>query len=78
MNWWLRYRDSSLPYQDHCPFPDDAIVQARSYFWPEVPDTIALAKHLWWGYESDFGEVGEGVIAKARRLDRSLIAKPMQ
>ncbi len=67
---WIERRDSSMPFQNWDAFPPEAIVQARSAFYPDVADTIGLAKDLWWGYEQEFGEIAEGVIYKARRLDR--------
>lgn len=75
MGDWLRRRDSALPWQDWRPFPPEAIVQARSQYWPDIPDTIAPAKSLDWGYARDFGMVGEGVIMTARRLDKPLAAR---
>ena len=67
---WKRRRDEAMPYQDWHPFPPDAIVQVRSYFFPDVPDNIGTAGSLWWGYEYEMGEISESVIAQARRLDR--------
>jgi len=61
--------DAAMPFQTWSPFPPDAIVKVWSYF-SDVPPVIALAKDLWWGYETEMDDVSEGVIAKAARLDR--------
>ena len=72
MSEWLeRFKVAAMPYQDWKPFPPEAIVQVRSAFWPDVPDAIGPAKHFWWGYEEEFGKASEGVIFRARRLDRA-------
>ena len=66
----LYRRDAPLPYQTWHPFPPEAIVQVWSYV-SSVPPKIAQAKDLWWGYEDCWCDgVNEGVIARARRLDR--------
>ena len=67
---WLRRADAPMPYQRWCPFPDNAIVQVRSTYHPEIPDAIGPAKSFWWGYEQEFGNTSEGVISRARRLDK--------
>ena len=61
-----RYR-STFPFQTWKPFPPEAIVcVANKYF----EKRIGLARKFWWGYERECGEVGEGVIIFARRLDK--------
>lgn len=70
MSHWITRRDFPYFYQDISPFPPNAIVQVRSYFWPDVSDTIALARDLWWGYEEEGRSPGEGVIYMVRRLDK--------
>jgi hypothetical protein len=67
---WQRRRDSSMPYQHWCPYPDNAIVQVRSAYFPDVPDNIGPAGSFWWGYDVDLGDIAEGVIVASRRLDR--------
>jgi hypothetical protein len=69
--WLDRLSDAPFPYQEWRPFPYDAIVQVRSAFYPDVPDAIGPAGSFWWGYEREMGGIGEGVIIKCRRLDRS-------
>lgn len=68
--WKKRFRDARMPYQNWMPFPKDAIVQVRSAFFPDVPDSIGPASSFFWGYEQEFGDIGEGVICSARRLDK--------
>jgi len=65
----LHRNDAAMPFQKWRPFPPDAIVKVWSYF-DDVPPTIDLVKNLWWGYETESDEVGDGVIARAARLDR--------
>ena len=60
-------RDSFMPYQDWNAFPGDAIVLVRNAY---DDFRIGLAKNFWWGYEEDMGQVAEGVIVMAKRLDR--------
>lgn len=65
MDWKLR-RDAHMPYQNWKPFPCDAIVQIKNAYG----DTkIGPASTFWWGYEEEVGDIGEGVITRARRLD---------
>lgn len=60
-------RDSAMPYQQWNAFPEHAIVQV----WNAYGETdVGPANSFWWGYETECGEVGGGVITKARRLDR--------
>jgi hypothetical protein len=72
MGEWMKRSESGMPFQDWCPFPPDAIVQIRNAF---CDTRIGPAKSFWWGYETEFGEISEGVIVKARRLDRPKEAK---
>lgn len=58
---------SLMPYQSWKPYPDGAIVLAYNSYDDRV---IAQVKDLWWGYEEDMGSVAEGVLVKAKRLDR--------
>ena len=67
MDWLDRIRDAPMPFQDWRAFPHDAIVQIKNAFGES---RIGPASSFWWGYESELGGVGEGVITKARRLDR--------
>ena len=64
-------RNSGLPYQNWNAFPPEAIVLVYNYYGDRK---IAIAGDLWWGYEEELGDIGEGVIAKAKRLDRPLSA----
>lgn len=58
---------AAMPYQEWRPFPDEAIVLVKN---SSGERRIDLAKNLWWGYETEMGEVGDGVIMEAARLDR--------
>lgn len=70
MNEWKnRFQDAFMPYQDWKAFPDEAIVQVRTFYGDS---RIGPAKSFWWGYEEEMGAIGEGVIIKARRLDKPL------
>lgn len=63
----IQRRDSSMPYQTWRAFPPEAVVQ----IWNAYGDTrIGPASSFWWGYEQECGSIGEGVIIRARRLDR--------
>jgi hypothetical protein len=59
--------DSSLPYQTWNAFPPEAIVLVYNAYGD---GTIDQAKNLWWGFEREFGKISEGVIVKAKRLDK--------
>lgn len=64
---YLFRRDSSTPYQAWNVFPPEAIVQVENAFGDS---RIAVAGSLWWGYGQELGSLSEGVIVKARRLDK--------
>ena len=66
MTEWKIRREVEYPYQNYSWFPPEAIVLCVGYYGNR---TIDLAKNLWWGYETELGEIGEGVIMKAKRLD---------
>jgi hypothetical protein len=62
--------DAPRPYQNWDAFPSHAIVQVWNV---HGESKIAQAKDLWWGYDEEMGGAGEGVITKARRLDREKV-----
>ena len=64
---WKYRKDYWLPFQDWNEFPPNAIVLVRNAYGDR---RIGLAKDFWWGYERDFGDIAEGVIIAAKRLDR--------
>ena len=49
------------------PFPAEAIVEIAS---THGVTAIGPARKFWWGDEQEVGEIGEGVITRARRLDK--------
>jgi hypothetical protein len=57
-----------MPYQEWHPFPPEAIVEVKNCYHNH--SKVGPANKFWWGYEEDFGSVSEGVITKARRLDK--------
>ena len=61
--WQLRL-DALYPYNTWLPFPPEAIVQIKNVYGES---RIGRSITFWWGYE---GGNYEGVIVKARRLDR--------
>jgi hypothetical protein len=63
-DWTNRWRDAPMPYQTWNPFPQHAIVQVANI---DGDDRIGPASSFWWGWEANNRE---GVITKARRLDR--------
>lgn len=67
MSEWVRRQNAPFPFQTWRPFPKEAIVQIRNAHGQR---NIGPAGSFWWGYEEEAGEVGEGVITAARRLDR--------
>lgn len=71
MNEWKnRFQDAFMPYQEWQPFPSEAIVQVRNSYGDS---RIGPASSFWWGFEMELGQIGEGVIMKARRLDKPMI-----
>jgi len=66
--WTYRWRDAPMPYQTWAPFPPDTIVQIANKYGD---DKIGPASTFWWGWDRDNPE---GVITKARRLDRQKMA----
>lgn len=64
---WQHRCDSSFPYQTWEPFPPEAIVLIKNAYGDS---RIGPAKRFWWGYETDFGTIAEGVIVQAKRLDK--------
>lgn len=64
MGPWIYRRDSAFPYQWWNAFPPEAVVQVKNCYGES---NIGPASSYWWGYERDNAE---GVITKARRLDR--------
>lgn len=67
MSEWKYRRNSAYPYQTWREFPPNAIVLVKNAYGDRKID---LAKNLWWGYEREFDQVGEGVIIAAKRLDK--------
>ena len=59
--------NSSFPFQTWNAFPPEAIVLVYNAYGD---GKIDIAKNLWWGYERELGSIGEGVIVKAKRLDK--------
>ena len=64
--WLTRRDDAPFPFQNWTPFPPEAIVQVRG----RNGSRIAVSKDLWWGYAEEMGDTSDGVILRARRLDR--------
>jgi hypothetical protein len=69
----LRRTDAPMPYQTWKPFPDEAIVLVYNAYGDR---RIAQCGTLWWGYENEVGAIGEGVITRAKRLDRARETRP--
>ena len=68
--WKYRYK-ISMPFQTWCHgLPDGTIVQVRSYY-EDVPDNVGPVESFWWGYDTEFGVVSEGVIASYRVLSKT-------
>ena len=70
--WLIRFNDAPMPYQTWTAFPPEAIVQVKN---AHGDDRIGLAGQYWWGYEVEGSEIGEGVITRARRLDRPKVTQ---
>lgn len=70
--WTYRWRDAPMPYQTWAPFPPEAIVQVAN---AHGGGSIGPAGSFWWGWER---ENVEGVITKARRLDRPKMTASQQ
>jgi AAA domain len=62
---WKYRRDSAMPFQTWTEFPPETLVEVRN---KNNTTGQGLAKNFWWGYETEAGEIGEGVIIAARRL----------
>lgn len=69
MSKWIFRKEFPYYYQDRCPFKPNDIVQVCS-FYEDVHSNIGPAQSFWWGYEEECGQVGEGVIYKARVLSK--------
>ena len=67
MSEWKYRRDYWLPYQEWREFPSNAIVMVKNAYGDKRIDVV---KNLWWGYERELDQIGEGVIIAAKRLDR--------
>lgn len=61
-------KDSNFPYQKWEPFPPEAIVQVYN---KNNESRIDVSKNICWDYWHELNELSEGVVMKARRLDRS-------
>lgn len=66
-NGWIRRRDSAMPYQRWCPFHPDALVQVKNAYGETRVDAT---RNMWWGYETELGDVSDGVIMVARQVVR--------
>lgn len=66
---WLSRWDAPMPFQTWRPFPEDAIVCVEG---PDGERNTGPVTKFWWGYEQDMGRISDGVIVRARRLDRPL------
>ena len=69
MTEWKSRWDSSMPYQEWRAFsstPDDYVEVANAY--GDV--RRGYVRDFWWGYEQDMGHTAEGVITKARRIEK--------
>ena len=64
---WYHRAHAAYPFQDWNLYPPEAIVQVKN---SAGVSTIDLVRNLWWGYEKELGILGEGVITRARRLDK--------
>lgn len=64
---YVHRRDSAFPFQEWKPFPDEAIVLIKNIHGVKM---IGPAGQFWWGYEQYLGQVAEGVIVCAARLDK--------
>lgn len=70
-NCWKFRSEIAMPFQPwNHGLPNGTIVQVRSFYHPDVPDNIGLVESFWWGYETDFGDVAEGVISSYRVLSK--------
>ena len=67
MRAWQQRAHAAIPFQGWMPFPIDAIVQVKNQ---HGESRIGPAGTFWWGYEKDLGGVADGVITRARRLDK--------
>lgn len=64
----FKYRKNySFPYQKWEEFPPEAIVLVYNAYGDSKIDYV---KNLWWGYENESGQIDEGVIVRAKRLDK--------
>lgn len=69
-----RRQDAPMPFQEWNAFPPDAIVLAKNKYGER---RIELAGNLYWGYWEELGEVADGVIMSARRLDYPKTTTPL-
>lgn len=70
---WQRRKDSVAPYQtwrEFASLPQETIVEVENAYGCSRQ---AKVKDLWWGYETEMGQVGEGVIIKARVVPAEVV-----
>lgn len=71
--WLCRFEDAPRPYQEWKPFDDECLVQVKNAYGDI---TISKVKDCWWGYETEMGGIGSGVIVYARKVDEETTAPP--
>jgi hypothetical protein len=62
---WKWRRNAPMPYQEWRAFPKGTVVEVSNAYG-DVRQ--GLVEDFWWGYEQEMGQVGEGVIIKAREI----------
>lgn len=69
MSRWLeRFEDAPMPYQDWQPFNQTDVVEVENKYGEA---RTGLVSNFWWGYETEMGQTGEGVICRVRRIARA-------
>ena len=67
MTEWKLRCDAAMPYQHWNPFSNNQWVEVAN----ASNDTrIGKAADFWWGYETEFGAIGESVITRARAVKK--------
>lgn len=71
MSEWQHRKNAPFPFQTWRAFPQDAVVQIKNAYGES---RVGPAGSFWWGYETELGDIGAGVIVAARRLDKPKVA----
>lgn len=67
IKWLYRWHDAPMPYQEWREFAPDQFVEIANAYGDV---RRGYAREYWWGYEEECGQISEGVIVRARPIER--------